>query len=153
MGKGAVNEQIPNYGGVYAGSGSKEEVRKGVESADLVLSFGAIKSDFNTAGFTYRISELSTIDFHSNLVKVGFSEYHGLRMNGVIRKVTQQMGKLSVQELLTATVTRPEQVDESDSQVISHSWFWPKLTNWVKENDIIVTETGTSGYVCSTRPP
>lgn len=148
MGKGAVDETTPNYGGVYAGSGSNETVRKMVESADLVLSFGAIKSDFNTAGFTYRISELSTIDFHSNLVKVGFSEYHGLRMNGVIRKVTQQMGKLNVQDIPTATAIHPEMADKpDDSEVITHAWFWPKLTGWVRENDIIVTETGTSGYV------
>lgn len=147
MGKGAVNETLPNYGGVYAGSGSNEAVRKMVEESDLVISVGAIKSDFNTAGFTYRISELNTIDFHSQMVKVGFSEYHGLRMNGVLRKVTQRMGKLNVQKISTAPATKPEEMDDSDSQIITHSWFWPHLTKWVKEDDIIVTETGTSGYV------
>ena len=50
MGKGAVNETLPQYGGVYAGSGSNAGVRERVESSDLILSIGAIKSDFNTAG-------------------------------------------------------------------------------------------------------
>lgn len=46
MGKGAVDESLPNYGGVYAGDGSNAGVREIVESSDLVLSIGAIKSDF-----------------------------------------------------------------------------------------------------------
>ena len=69
MGKGAINETLPNYGGVYAGNGSNAGVAERVEKADLVLSIGAIKSDFNTAGFTYRVripSTASYIDSHSN---------------------------------------------------------------------------------------
>src|SRR5262245_50956405 len=38
MGKSAVNETLPNYGGVYAGDGSNKGVRERVESADLILS-------------------------------------------------------------------------------------------------------------------
>jgi pyruvate decarboxylase len=97
MGKGAVDETLPNYGGVYAGDGSNAGVRERVEASDLVLSIGAIKSDFNTAGFTYRISQLNTIDFHSYHCKVRYSEYPGVRMNGVLKKVTEKMGKLSVE--------------------------------------------------------
>lgn len=91
MGKGAVDETLPNYGGVYAGDGSNAGVRERVEASDLVLSIGSIKSDFNTAGFTYRISRLNTIDFHSECVKVRYSEYPGVRMNGVLRKITEKL--------------------------------------------------------------
>ena len=68
LGKGCVDETLPNYGGVYAGDGSNEGVRDRVESSDLILSIGAIKSDFNTAGFTYRQSELSTISCDTRLI-------------------------------------------------------------------------------------
>jgi len=44
MGKGAVNETHPTYGGVYAGSGSQPEVAARVESSDLILTIGAIKA-------------------------------------------------------------------------------------------------------------
>jgi len=43
MGKGAVNETHPNYGGVYAGDGSQPEVKERVEASDLILTIGAIK--------------------------------------------------------------------------------------------------------------
>lgn len=143
-GKGAVDETLPNYGGVYAGDGSNEGVREIVESSDLVLSIGAIKSDFNTAGFTYHTSTLTTIDFHSHVVKVKYSEYNGVRMHGVLRKIAAKMPKFSPAKL---PIPAAEPSDKSDSSdVITHKWFWPHLTNWVKEKDIIVTETGTSGY-------
>jgi pyruvate decarboxylase len=43
MGKGAVNETHPNYGGVYAGDGSHPDVKEAVNEADLILSIGALK--------------------------------------------------------------------------------------------------------------
>ena len=46
MGKGAVNETHPNYGGVYAGEGSQPEVKDRVEASDLILTIGAIKVRF-----------------------------------------------------------------------------------------------------------
>lgn len=43
MGKGAVDEQKPNYGGVYAGNGSQPNVAKAIDEADLVLCIGTLK--------------------------------------------------------------------------------------------------------------
>lgn len=43
MGKGALDETHPQYGGIYAGSGSEEAVREKVEKSDLILSVGALK--------------------------------------------------------------------------------------------------------------
>lgn len=47
MGKGAINENHPNYGGVYAGDGSLQDVRERVEASDLILTIGAIKARLN----------------------------------------------------------------------------------------------------------
>lgn len=62
MGKGAVNETHPNYGGVYAGDGSQPEVKKRVEAADLILSIGAIKvSHSSVLANNIAVTYLSTI--------------------------------------------------------------------------------------------
>lgn len=155
MGKGAVDETLSNYGGVYAGNGSNRGVRERVESSDLVLSIGAIKSDFNTAGFTYRISQLSTIDFHSEYVRVRYSEYPGVRMQGVLKKVIAKMGKLNVQPGPRASNKIAEEDQEiSKSQVITHAWLWPRVGQWLVPNDIVITETGTANFgIWETRFP
>ena len=147
MGKGAVNETLPSYGGVYAGNGSNAGVAERVESSDLVLSIGAIKSDFNTAGFTYRVSQLSTIDFHSGYMRVRYSEYPGVHMHGVLRKVTSRMGKLNI-EAGPAPDNEIAKKDRgmSKGEVITHDWLWPRVGQWMKPNDIVLTETGTANF-------
>ena len=148
MGKGAINETLPNYSGVYAGNGSHQDVQEMVESSDLILSIGAIKSDFNTAGFTYHTSQLASIDFHSTHVQVKYSEYRGLRMNGVLDKITQRLDtvKVSVQPSLKPNNNISPEEEKSQDTTITHAWLWPRFGQWVRDDDVVVTETGTSGY-------
>ncbi|KAJ5093050.1 Pyruvate decarboxylase [Penicillium angulare] len=154
MGKGAVDETHKNFGGVYAGNGSNAGVSDVVESSDLILSIGAIKSDFNTAGFTYRIGQLNTIDFHSNYVRVRYSEYPDINMKGVIRKVVKQMGKLNPAPAPPINNTLPKSEQTSNSQTITHAWLWPTVGQWLKENDVVLTETGTANFgIWDTRFP
>jgi pyruvate decarboxylase len=156
MGKSAVDETLPNYGGVYAGDGSNAGVRERVESADLILSIGAIKSDFNTTGFSYRIGQLKTIDFHSTMMRVRYSEYPGVGMKGVLRKVTEKLPKLNVEAAPPVSQNKIPNDEKSVSKesTISHAWFWPRIGQWLKEDDVIITETGTSNFgIWETRFP
>lgn len=56
MGKGAVNETHPSYGGVYAGDGSRPQVRQVVESSDLILTIGALKVYLQSQGWGMRLT-------------------------------------------------------------------------------------------------
>ena len=78
MGKGAVDETLPTFGGVYAGVASNPGVQERVESAALLLTISSVKSDFKTAGFSYQMSQLKTIDFHSTCTRIRYSEYPGV---------------------------------------------------------------------------
>ncbi|KAL6707338.1 hypothetical protein ACN47E_004117 [Coniothyrium glycines] len=154
MGKGAVDETLPNYGGVYAGDGSNKGVKERVESSDLVLSIGAIKSDFNTAGFTIRMSQLNTIDFHSYGIKVRYSEYPGIRMNGVLARVTAKLGKLNIEAGPNPNNDIPQTEMSTSDASVTHAWFWPRLGQWLRRDDIVITETGTSNFgIWETRFP
>ncbi|KAL2864238.1 alpha-keto acid decarboxylase family protein [Aspergillus lucknowensis] len=155
MGKGAVDETLPNFGGVYAGDGSNKGVSEQVETADLILSIGPLKSDFNTTGFSYRTSRLNTIDFDTDHVQVRYSQYPHVRMRGVLQKIIQRMENLNIQPGLI----RPKEMAhisaaDSVSDQITHSWLWPTVSSWLREGDIIVTETGTANFgIWETRFP
>ncbi|KAK4159649.1 pyruvate decarboxylase [Cladorrhinum sp. PSN259] len=151
MGKGGVNETSEHYGGVYAGTGSREDVKERVEGADLVLSVGSIKSDFNTAGFSYKTSVLKTIDFHSDSCKVRYSEYPGVGMKGVLRKVTERidvgkLGRIEPGPDVKNDVPAPERKDDGKGEVITHAYLWPRVGEYLRERDIVVTETGTANF-------
>jgi pyruvate decarboxylase len=163
MGKGAVNESHPNYSGVYAGDGSQPEIKKQIEASDLILSIGAIKvschsrllkalglkhsqSDFNTAGFSYRTSQLNTIDFHSTHIVVRYSEYSGVHMRGVLRKVIDKIDLSQLSAVPSNKIENQVKQNEDGSETITQLWFWPRVGEFLKENDIIITETGTSNF-------
>ncbi|ERT02775.1 pyruvate decarboxylase [Sporothrix schenckii 1099-18] len=145
MGKGAVNEEHSTYGGVYAGVSSHADVIKHVEGSDLILSIGSLKSDFNTSGFSYRTSQLRTIDFHSTYTAVRYSHYPGVGMRGVLRKVIDRvdLSRLNVQSIehKQPVLEKPEA-----SGTITQSWFWPRISSFLQEDDVIVTETGTANF-------
>jgi pyruvate decarboxylase len=158
MGKGAVDEDTPTYCGIYAGSASHPAVKERVESSDLVLTIGSIKSDFNTSGFTYQVSQLHSIDFHSYHVKVAYSEYPGVRMNGVLERLAKILAKgdvkLNIVPGPVIDTAIPEEKENTKSEIISHAWLWPRFGQWVDSGDIIVTETGTSNFgIMETRFP
>ncbi|KAK0648730.1 pyruvate decarboxylase-like protein [Cercophora newfieldiana] len=154
MGKGAVDETSPEYGGVYAGSGSQDAVRERVESADLVLSVGALKSDFNTAGFSYHTSQLNSIDFHSTHCTVRYSEYPGVTMRGVLRKVAERVDLKKLTRVESPAVKNEVKKNYEDSKTITQAWFWPRVGEYLQEGDIVVTETGTSNFgIWETRFP
>ncbi|CCC09458.1 hypothetical protein SMACR_03488 [Sordaria macrospora] len=146
MGKGAFDETCEHYGGVYAGTGSLPEVAKRVEGSDLVLSIGAIKSDFNTAGFSYHTSQLNTIDLHSDHCTVRYSEYPGVAMRGVLRKVTERIDTSKLSITPSPQVENAVAENKDDSQTITQAWFWPRVGEFLQEGDVVVTETGTANF-------
>ncbi|GAP89856.2 putative pyruvate decarboxylase [Rosellinia necatrix] len=174
MGKSAIDETHPCYGGVYAGSASRPAIKAAVEGADLVLSVGALKSDFNTAGFSYRLSQLSTVDLHTDHCAVRYSEYPGVRMRGVLRKLAARVDveRLSVLPppphpgLASDDDDNNDNDDELGSEEredrsgrpvdgpIKQAWFWPRISHFFREGDIVVSETGTANFgIWETRFP
>lgn len=147
MGKSAIDETHPCYGGVYAGSASHPEIKAMVEDSDLVLSIGALKSDFNTAGFSYRLSQLNTIDLHTDYCVVRYSEYPGVKMRGVLRKITQEVdvNQLKIQAAPTHFALPEDELGSVDGP-IKQAWFWPRISNFFREGDIIISETGTANF-------
>ncbi|KAL5597038.1 hypothetical protein BROUX41_006295 [Berkeleyomyces rouxiae] len=147
MGKSAVNETCKTYGGVYAGDVSKPHVKDIVENSDLILSIGSLKSDFNTAGFSYRTSQLQTIDFHSDSIVVRYSQYPGIRMKNVLRKIIDQIDTSKISATPLPPVTPDvEMADTSSTDEITQAWFWPRMSSYLRENDVVITETGTANF-------
>ncbi|EER38847.1 pyruvate decarboxylase [Histoplasma capsulatum H143] len=96
MGKGAVDETLPQFQGIYVGEASTSIIREHFHASDLVLSIGPLKSDINTGCFTSKVDQITSIEFHAEKTIVGFSEFPGVRMKGVLRRF-----QLTAQELST----------------------------------------------------
>lgn len=158
MSKGAIDETNPRFGGVYVGSVSRPDVKEAVEGADLIISIGALKSDFNSGGFTYRTSTKNTIELHSDHTKIGYATYPHITMKSVLQKLLSSLDFNKLRHSESAKSAPPElkneEAEKSNSQEITHSWFWPHIGNWLQENDVVITETGTANFgIIETRFP
>lgn len=145
MGKSAVNETNPQFGGIYIGSVTQPHIKEVVESADLVLSIGALKSDFNTGSFSYHINRSSTIEFHSDRTQVKYASYPKIGMSSLLPKLCAALDSSKLPRLDVPSFENTVEQDSSDA--ITHAWFWPTVgTSLLREKDVIVTETGTSNF-------
>jgi len=73
---------------------------------------------------------------------VRYSEYPGVRMNGVLKKVTEKLGKLNIEHGPKPDNEIPDDEIKSPEPTITQAWFWPRLGQWLQKKDIVITETG-----------
>ncbi|KAH8754633.1 pyruvate decarboxylase [Diaporthe sp. PMI_573] len=146
MGKGAVAETDRLFGGVYAGHASLPEVKKHVEEADLILCVGALMSDFNTGHFTSEATSSKTIYFHNTHCLVRWAEYRGLQMRWLLRSLTEAVEPQRLDRGSPPSAVLPISEHQGSSQTIKHSWLWPRLGEFLRHDDIVVTETGTANF-------
>ncbi|MCO5590066.1 hypothetical protein L7F22_044035 [Adiantum nelumboides] len=158
MGKSAINETHPQFGGIYVGSNTVKEIKDRVESADLLIQVGSLLSDFNTANFSYRTPRSATIGLHSNRIETGFATFEGIRMKQLMPKLSAAL-KSKRETRLAFTEkhlpkfdnflpTREEEVQlgAASSDGISQAYLWPRIGQFLKSGDQLIAETGTSSF-------
>ena len=67
-------------------------------------------------------------------------------MRGVLRKVIAQIDLSKLSAVPGPKIENKVEENEDSSGTITQAWFWPKVGQFLKENDIVITETGTSNF-------
>jgi indolepyruvate decarboxylase len=140
--KSVLDEQEPNYIGMYDGKLMEESVRKFVETCDKVLVVGALMTDFNTGAFTARLDPEKTITIGHHHTSVGSKPYQNVEMGDILTALTKRITKSSAPVKIKAQQLGP--IVGSDKDPISAEALYPRWANFLKPNDILITETGTS---------
>jgi pyruvate decarboxylase len=77
-----------------------------------------------------------------------------VRMNGVLAKVTSELGQLNIEAGPDPNNDIPSEELKSPEPTVTHAWFWPRLGQFLQASDVIITETGTSNFgIWETRFP
>jgi len=58
----------------------------------------------------------------------------------------EKLGSLNIELGPKPSNDIPKEEETSSEPTITHAWFWPRLGQWLQENDIIITETGTANF-------
>ncbi|CCD22298.1 alpha-keto acid decarboxylase family protein NDAI_0A01400 [Naumovozyma dairenensis CBS 421] len=147
MGKGSIDEQNPRFGGVYVGTLSRPEVKEAVESADLILSVGALLSDFNTGSFSYSYKTKNIVEFHSDHIKIRNATFPGVQMKFVLQKLLKSVpAAVKGYKPVPVPAGIPANKKVADSTPLKQEWMWNQVGKFLQEGDIVITETGTSAF-------
>ncbi|KAK5170688.1 Pyruvate decarboxylase 1 [Saxophila tyrrhenica] len=103
MGRGGIDEELPNFGGVCSGLGSYKEVREAVEGSDAVFWIGNFPSDFNTGEFTEKVGVDVAVDFQRFFVKIGAKKFL-LKMKYLLRALIKSLEDKPLARTSTAKV-------------------------------------------------
>jgi indolepyruvate decarboxylase len=141
MDKSVLDEQQAAYVGMYDGKLMNEDVRTFVESCDLVLAIGTLLTDFNTGAFTSRLDSDRTIVVSHHHTRIGDKTYTGVELEEVLAALSARTMAGRKRTSITPRVSAPSSGSGSDP--ITAAALYPRLEAFLREDDILVAETGT----------
>ena len=149
MGKGSVNENVPNFDGVFTGSLSNPNVKELVDNSDCVLVLGCLLAEFSTSTFHfyYRTKNKNKILVFSKSVKIKNLTFPDMKVEIIMEKLLQKYDPSRTKRNFSHidTINVPRQTLSND-HLLKQEWVWHEFSNWFKPGDVIVTEVGSSAF-------
>jgi indolepyruvate decarboxylase len=142
MDKSVLDETHPGYIGMYSGHWSDESVRTFVEEADCVLSLAALRSDFNTGGFTAQLDCSKTISVQHHCTRVGNAWYENVEMRDVLTALATRLPQRT-----DVRGPRPSGLGEPQGHgddAITSDALYPRWERFFRPNDLVISESGTN---------
>ncbi|KAJ5901468.1 pyruvate decarboxylase-like protein [Penicillium taxi] len=93
-GRGIIDEQHPNFNGLYLGDCSKPHVIEMVRSADLIISIGNIHSDLNVASVSWDFDPLRMVEVQNETVHIRGKTYRRLNSDGLLQALLSRSSEL-----------------------------------------------------------
>jgi indolepyruvate decarboxylase len=141
MGKSVLDEQHPNYIGMYDGRLMNENVRAYVEDCDLIIEAGTIMSDFNSGAFTANIDPAKIISIHHHRAVVFGKAFPNIEMKDILSSLAERLPYREIKKIPACSLG---EATAKETDPITAETLYPRWANFIKENDILIAETGTA---------
>ncbi|RFU29302.1 hypothetical protein B7463_g7048, partial [Scytalidium lignicola] len=145
MAKGSMPEHLPTFGGHYVGAVSIPAVKDVIEHSDCILLLGNYPCDTNTGTHTTTsLEKCNIIDFQRFHINIGADRFD-TKTKYVLQELSQQIQRNPIKK--TQKVTWEPYPDNnmaaSSGGNITHDYLWPALSRFIRNDDLIVAETGS----------
>lgn len=143
MGKGCIDETNESFIGTYLGnisSGNTEEI---VKSSDCVISIGTLYADLNTGGFSVEKNDSFKIEIQPDYVVVEGKKYENIWMKDVLEELSMTL-KENAHSFIKDPAYLSTDLNEVDK--LKLKYVIPRMQEFLKENDILVAETGIISF-------
>lgn len=144
MGKGSIDETLPNFMGTNCGIGLNEHLTDKLSQSDCVITIGTLYADLNTGGFATQPNKNFKIDIKSDSVIVENREYKGVRIKDLLTGLITKLNKRNYCEFKISECTCSSAL--KGKLKIEH--IFPQVQKILKPNDKLFIETGVISF-CS----
>lgn len=130
-----------------------------IEASDLVLNIGPLPSDSNTGGFTREIKDEHQVWLGHDFCKVQDKTFDGVHFLPVLKKLVAALEaepkKYNLPRPQTKAKVEVPVLNDRKTGLITQSYVWQRLGKFLRENDILLVESGTAqfGMPDATFPP
>lgn len=142
--KGIIREDLPNYGGVYAGEFSARQVREFVESSDCIISLGMFNCEINLGEFSTNLPQDKFIDIQLDSAAYNNEAFTITNFTSVITAITELQINRRFNEI---SHNSHYQISSNlPANTILHDHIIDGASKFLAENDTLILETGTVSF-------
>jgi pyruvate decarboxylase len=148
MGKGIIDENNKYYVDVYNGGPSRPGVQDAFDKHDFVLVLGNLPSDTNAGGFTRIVPHNAAyVNAHDTVIR-GWKTHGKVPIKAVLKSLIASASSYKIASVENPRHSLPERPleDDLDSKLITQSWVWHRIAEWMQPHDVVFGETGTAAF-------
>ena len=139
MGTNIIDMDYEKYIGGYYSKFKNPVAEKMINETDCLIAVGPVYTDLNAFGFNlpYKIND--HIGIYGTYTYVDGVRYNDVKMSDVLEGITKLIDKKDIK------VEKPligYEHKDCSSKNLTSEYIYPRLQEFIKENDIIIAETG-----------
>ncbi|RDI68410.1 indolepyruvate decarboxylase [Nocardia pseudobrasiliensis] len=140
MDKAQIPETNRHFLGMYAGDNSEPDVKKAVESAEVILNLGGVAFiDSNTGQWTDGLDPARMITVWPDHVRIGHTDFSAVYLADVLERLTTALSKTETPRLDSPATPS---ISGAVGDPVSSATLYPRLAKFLRDNDIVLAETG-----------
>ncbi len=140
MGMNIVNMDYKNYLGTYLSEYGNLQVKDAINKTDCLISVGTIYGDTNSYGKSIPFDINSHIAIYGTYTYVDGEKYENVKMSDILRKITHKINTKGYKFEKSDLGYKPSISSKND---LSSNYFYSRLQEYFKGEDIIYAEVGT----------
>ena len=139
MGTNIVDYDLKNNLGTYFSKFRNPSAQKYLEETDCLIAVGAIYSDLNSFGFNLPYKINSQIAIYGTYTYVEGIKYDNVKMSDVLEALAEAV---EPREFIIEKTPVGYEKTSSPQGKLTSEYIYPRLQEFMKENDILIAETG-----------
>lgn len=138
MGTCLLNADIPNYVGTYFSEFKNPIAQKCLEKTDCLIAVGPVYSDLNAFGFNLPYKINSHIAIYGTYTYIENVKYENIKMSDVLEGISSVIESRDFTLEKDVLGYAPSSIEDG----LNSKYIYPRLQEFLKENDILIAETG-----------